>query len=914
MAHSPSHRPTHSLTADNLQLSSSPTTKQQRRMTSPIPPPASLNLPEGPGWHQHAPRPPSPLRNGFTADTSTGIDPNHAHEEDDDEDDDDDVDSNSDPAWKRSPSPTSSVTQLAASLAQRVNSFMAPRSPLPPSTPASLPTDAELEAEAEREREKSRREAERIMNREAQERERKLLEARVLEMMENTKALPPPPSKSPVSHGPPSPAGSAQSNSSTSWWTAAKNKLIQSKDKEPLTPAQQVMMEAKAKEKLEKKTNKGKEREQTWPANSQIKFNDPAYLNLNIPNTTPGPPVRKPVPASPTSPTPSRTNMAPNLTPSPLRSMGGASPSREARPLYAQFDSQGTLDVPGTLLTIVKRFEKLEKWTVGHVRALEERMGDVERWLVDKEKEKEKEKAEKDVERGRTMERHNDAVDVSSVEAEVREMREEVTELSGRVSELGREVAKLVVSPSNLSNGPNRQSAQISMAPQTTSSIVIHGNTAQQGSTTSPVSSRVLPSTARDAIVTPLAASKASGTRLPYPTGDYTSPEMGYYPQGAFSPTSSPTSSLTSATRKRPVSISGLPSSSGVTGLGYAAGRAASNSITSPTFTANLGLPRSASPPPPLQLTQSSSSTSASSTNSGSGRAISPSNLPAPTPTGHGSRQSSVSPTPRKRYTVALGGPISAPDGEGIKRASTPIAKMSTAYFSSTSLDDNSDRGSLDGGKDDVFSSSAGDIGGSIGRDEDDEFQDETIGKSSSAKYASAAAIASASGATAVLGSSGMSTSPAMGSSTTMPGSFSVGDYKSPVDTFGPTSTASSSNSPSRKQRAQTVYGYSSLTQQSSSTNLPSYASFNTTAPLRPRVRSKSSDRDNMNGSNGGITPPMTAAPGGATNNNGSNKFVDPLLLRKQDRERERTQIAMPRPMGKVPIGQLVAFFDGEKK
>ena len=41
---------------------------------------------------------------------------------------------------------------------------------------------------------------------------------------------------------------------------------------------------------------------------------------------------------------------------------------------------------------IAKRFKKLEKWNVGHVRALEDRMNDVERWLVDKEAEKEKEK------------------------------------------------------------------------------------------------------------------------------------------------------------------------------------------------------------------------------------------------------------------------------------------------------------------------------------------------------------------------------------------------------------------------------------------------------------------------------------------------------------------------------------------
>lgn len=50
-----------------------------------------------------------------------------------------------------------------------------------------------------------------------------------------------------------------------------------------------------------------------------------------------------------------------------------------APPLYAQFTPTGALDVPLTLLTVARRFEKLEKWTVGHVRALEERMKDVER-------------------------------------------------------------------------------------------------------------------------------------------------------------------------------------------------------------------------------------------------------------------------------------------------------------------------------------------------------------------------------------------------------------------------------------------------------------------------------------------------------------------------------------------------------
>jgi hypothetical protein len=46
------------------------------------------------------------------------------------------------------------------------------------------------------------------------------------------------------------------------------------------------------------------------------------------------------------------------------------------------------LDVPWTLLIIARYFNKLEKWTVGHVHALEDRMGDVERWLVEKENKK----------------------------------------------------------------------------------------------------------------------------------------------------------------------------------------------------------------------------------------------------------------------------------------------------------------------------------------------------------------------------------------------------------------------------------------------------------------------------------------------------------------------------------------------
>jgi len=129
--------------------------------------------------------------------------------------------------------------------------------------------------------------------------------------------------------------------------------------------------------------------------------------------------------------------MPPNLTPSPMRTTDtlSSSLSREAPPLYAQFTSQGTLDVPGTLLMIAKRFEKLEKWTVGHVRAFEDRMNDVERWLVDKEAEKEK---EKEKEKGIESESLRHASSTDDMKDEIHDLRDEFVELQGLLGELGR--------------------------------------------------------------------------------------------------------------------------------------------------------------------------------------------------------------------------------------------------------------------------------------------------------------------------------------------------------------------------------------------------------------------------------------------------------------------------------------------
>ncbi|EED79338.1 predicted protein [Postia placenta Mad-698-R] len=68
---------------------------------------------------------------------------------------------------QRTHSPSPSVVKFAANIAQRVGSLVSSSmSPSPRSH--TLPTDDELEAEAEKEREKSRREAERIMQLEAE--------------------------------------------------------------------------------------------------------------------------------------------------------------------------------------------------------------------------------------------------------------------------------------------------------------------------------------------------------------------------------------------------------------------------------------------------------------------------------------------------------------------------------------------------------------------------------------------------------------------------------------------------------------------------------------------------------------------------------------------------------------------------
>ena len=729
-------------------------------------------------------------------DTSTGI-TLHDDSEDGSNDEDDD------PAnWQRSPSPASSASHLAASFVQRVNAFVGG---IVPKSPGGSLTDAELEAEAERERDRSRREAEAILTKEAQ--QRKLVEERVLAMMETTKSLPPPPSRSQTTvPNPPSPSNSQKESS---WWSQAKSKLTPTK--EPLTPAQQVIIDAKARDK-EKKGSSSKGKGKEWPTNGQSKFNDPAFANLNIPVA---PPQRRPVPSLSSSPTPSRpslTNMPPNLTPSPMRTIDSisSSPSREAPPIYAQFNPQGTLDVSGTLLAIATRFEKLEKWTIGHVRALEDRMNNVERWLADKERDKEDEAS---------MKEENKEISLQ----ELQEIREEVSELQGRFGELGREMAKLATAPSNLSNGPKSETISASTAPQTISSVVVQQNTETILPST-PHHPRLSSTTAVESTSPPIASTKTpSGTRLPYPQGDYTSPP------DLFSPTNSPPGSINTAARTRPVQVPDFPSTDLPSSIPPSISSSTPSSADTASYFGGHTLP-------PKSLTDN---ISPSNTRIGNGSGL-------PLPRFATQRQTSISPTPRKRYTVALGSPVVSPDelssnaADPPRRAGTPKSftrPQSSTFFSSSTRD----------GDENI------DLGG-----------DERIGKSTSARVMTS----------------------------------EKGDYKMANPSSPP---------PNRRLRTQSAYGFSNIAG-SNTMGAPGGGDGNTNgmpsvAPLKFKLRSKSTERLN---SGGGTGDGMVSALGGGT------KFIDPLILRKKSRESVKA-IAMPKPVGKVPIGQLVAFFDGDK-
>ncbi|KAF8622384.1 hypothetical protein AX15_007038 [Amanita polypyramis BW_CC] len=880
---------------------------QHRRMTSPAEMTrSSLALPDTSVPKPSNVRPPSPLRNAFVPSTFTGIHPDGNDSDDDSEDDinnkiyDQDK-RNSNYPYQQS-SPTSSVSQLAVNLAQRVGNFVAGNLPAHASSTASgtrLPTDAEIVAEAHREREQSRREAERILTREAE--ERKKAEENLFGLKEMADPLHPPPSRLQIMSNPPSPSSSPKSRES--WWVAAKNRLTPTKEKEPLTPAQQVILEAKAREK--EKNTKGNEKEnKEWPANPQAKLNDSAMLNLAVPPAVP----TRPVPTSPVSPTPSRTQ-APNLTPSSMRSSNGASsPSKDSLPLYTQFTPQGTLDVHGTLLTVARRFEKLEKWTVGHVRALEERMNDVERWLVEKEKEKEG-KSQKD---SSPISTGHELSAVPSASHDLNEIREELAELQGRVGVLGREMARMGTRYSPTS-------ASSSLPPSRMGSAF-----------TTPHQPRRPSATARESTSPPMASIKPTGTRLPYPTGDYASPS-----DNLFSPNHSPPSSVNSATWSRPIAIpatSGNGATATATGLGggLSSSTSLSTSYSSASFSTVSSISSRPLPASPKLASHSASSSIArvASPTPMSSQQVSTLSLPPPpklpssasgSPSG-GKRQTSVSPTPRKRYTVALGEPIvprepqvqDSPPSAPLKRRthSRNQSVVSTASF--TGMVAGGGSGKKDGATEGDESARESGDGSEHGDEIGDQFADETIGKSAASKIVG---VSFGLGLGATNGAGGGS-----GSSTNTSGAVGNGN--------GEPSSNEKTKSPSprsrRRVRPQSAYDFTSflnqqqqqLQQRSSQQSFQSQSTQSSQgssliAPLRPRWRSQSTDRGDGGGSScGGI---VGRGGNGGESGARASRFIDPLVMRKQGRELT-TKLPMPKSIGKVPVGELVAFFDGEKK
>ena len=195
-----------------------------------------------------------------------------------------------------------------------------------------------------------------------------------------------------------------------------------------------------------------------------------------------------------------------------------------------------------------------------------------------------------------------------------------------------------------------------------------------------------------------------------------------------------------------------------------------------------------------------------------------------------GTRQTSVSPTPtagaRKRYTVALGGPITAPPDED--------EFSSNAFFYATAANTNANATI----KESYTDSSAPApllkrvgtprsfsrvIGGSFSsspvRDDDD---DKKKGEEGDGEFGE--------GEETIGKSSGIKLKNTNGSVSKSPGGPGGGDYKS---------TATTSPSPStRRIRAQSAYGYASLFPTQTQT-----PTMGTTAPLKPKLRARSSER-----------------------------------------------------------------------
>ena len=126
----------------------------------------------------------------------------------------------------------------------------------------------------------------------------------------------------------------------------------------------------------------------------------------------------------------------------------------------------------------------------------------------------------------------------------------------------------------------------------------------------------------------------------------------------------------------------------------------------------------------------------------------------------------------------------------------------------------------------------------------------------------------------------------------------------------------SSFGSPSPSPSAHTNGGGRRARPQSMYVGAPSQAALavQPTAPLNLRLRSRSTDRFGLglglsDAGTGAPIPPTTPTSG---------KFVDPLVARRQAKLEAQLRTGPPVPKAlvgkkKVPVGELVAFFDQEK-
>lgn len=613
--------------------------------------------------------------------------------------------------------------------------------------PIPLPTEAEIEAQAIREREASRREAERILTQEAQ--QRRAMEERILAMKSVSQtSLPPPQNPSAAAITPTGSPRKDKDDGLPGWWSNAKSRLTPTKE---LTPAQQIVQETKVKNKTEEKVLK--KREKKRPAM------DP-NLNLGIPEQ---PPTSRPnsAPSSPGAISNSNVSSNPALGSSTTKlaifdrasspNSAVASTSKDSPPLYAKFDSTGRLDIPETLLAIARRFEKLERWAVGHVRALEDRVGDIEKWLVDKEEVRQKSEEEYKQEKENWVSRS----DLERVSSEVSSVKEGLSGVKARVLEMG------------------RATGATAMAYKPASGSLGGDYTPAAAQPPLPIST----ATSDETI-----ASTSSRTRLPYPTGDYASP-------------------------------------------------------------GDLGVSPPASPPPRVRSPPTRSSFAGALTTP----SVTSSGLSAPESSAEGKegktapRRQSVSPTPRKRYTVALGGPLTS-----------PLEQLAKDFDPSHP----SDRSDNESG---FFSSAVPD---------------------SPPLHARESTI----GGTPI--------------NLSRLDSISPPQQKTSASSFNPPTDETAN---SNRTRAQSSYGAPAGW---NSSKLQS-----TTPPLR--MRRKSGGEADALIETGGLDMDRPTTTTTATTV-GTGKFVDPLIVRKKERE----GITSPRtPVGGRgrTVGELAAFFDGEK-